>query len=255
MSENPPTASSGPLDGAVDLHCHILPGIDDGPRTMADAVALCRVMSREGLVEAVATPHMLGRYELSNTGQKVRAGVIELQAELNRRRVRLKVHAGGEIRLDERIGRLLSSGGVLPLGDAGKYLLLELPMGVGFEAGAVLPRVSAGGVRVVLAHVERYEFVRRDVGIAQSWVDAGAVLQVNATSFTPSASPGERAAAWELATRGWVSVVATDAHSLGDRRPRWAEATQLLLQRLGPERTRLLCVDNPRRILAGQSLD
>lgn len=251
MSPTPSIGAAPIIAGAVDLHCHILPGIDDGPENMPDAVALCRVMWREGVTLAVATPHQLGRYDTSITAAQIRDGVKALNEELRRRRIGLEVRPGAEVRLDERIDRLIEQDLVMTLNDARKALLLELPMGLAVEPEVVFSRLPGKSLQIVLAHAERYDFIRRDAAAAQRWVDAGAIVQVNCGSITGAFGPAEQTCAWDLLSRGIAKVVASDAHSTGQRRPYFAAAAELIHRRLGAQVAQEVCVDNPRRIVDG----
>lgn len=251
MSPTPSIGAAPIIAGAVDLHCHILPGIDDGPETLADAVSLCRVMWREGVTLAVATPHQLGRYDTSITAAKIRVGVKALQEELTRRRIGLEVRPGAEVRLDERIDRLVEDDVLMTLGDARKFLLLELPMGLAVEPETVLDRLPKTSLRIVLAHAERYDFVRRDGQAAQRWGDAGAVVQVNCGSLIGAFGPAEQSCAWDLLSRGIAKIVASDAHSTGQRCPYFAAAVEMIHRRLGSKLAQEVCVENPRKIVDG----
>ena len=88
---------------SVDVHCHCLPGLDDGPATMADALAVCRALVADGITTVIATPHQLGTYEASNLAPAVRAAVAALSAHLAAEGVPLRVVPGGDVRVDERL--------------------------------------------------------------------------------------------------------------------------------------------------------
>jgi len=162
----------------VDTHCHILPAIDDGPETLNDTLALCRVLVRDGITTVIATPHQLGRFEGKNTPADVRAAVAELQAILEQRRMPLRVVAGAEVRVDPRIPQFLDEDRILTLADGKKYLLLELSTAVAIAPDALLPHLSQTGVTIVLAHSERYAALCADPDSAEAWVAGGAALQV-----------------------------------------------------------------------------
>jgi protein-tyrosine phosphatase len=239
----------GTATRSVDAHCHVLPGVDDGPRTLDDALTLCRMLARDGFTDVIATPHVLGRYDGYNWAPGVRRAVADLQAQLALLRIPLTVHPGSEVRVDERIPRLLQSDEILTLADTRRFLLLELPTALTVTAEAVLGHLSQTGLSIILAHAERYEMLRRDPAAAEAWVAAGAVLQVNADSFVGDAPPESRDAAFTWIEQGWLSLVATDAHSTGQRRPRMTEAIELLTREFGDEIARTLCLDNPERLL------
>src|ERR1700723_1863897 len=88
---------------SVDIHCHVLPGMDDGPPTPADSVELCRALVRDGITTVIATPHQLGRYEGQNSAADVRTAVSKLQLALAELKVPLHVVPGGDVRVDHRL--------------------------------------------------------------------------------------------------------------------------------------------------------
>src|SRR5215831_6565428 len=114
----------------VDIHCHVLPGIDDGPRSLDESLTLCRSLMRDGITTVIATPHQLGRYDGHNCAKEVRRRVAELQTILDQKKIPLKILSGGEVRIDERITKLLHDDHILTLADGKRYLLLELPSSV-----------------------------------------------------------------------------------------------------------------------------
>src|SRR5215475_13968790 len=87
----------------VDIHCHALPGIDDGPRSLDESLVLCRSLMRDGITTVIATPHQLGRYDGQNRAKDVRERVEALQEVLDEKSIPLKILSGGEVRIDERI--------------------------------------------------------------------------------------------------------------------------------------------------------
>src|SRR3954451_18824303 len=110
-------------DEGVDTHCHILPGVDDGPATLNDTLALCRVLVRDGITTVIATPHQLGRFEGVTSATVVREAVAHLQATLGSRGMPIRVVPGAEVRLDPRIPQLLAEDHILTLADGNKHLL------------------------------------------------------------------------------------------------------------------------------------
>jgi protein-tyrosine phosphatase len=240
---------------SVDLHCHILPGVDDGPAAMEDSLALCRMMVRDGFTDLVATPHQLGRWDNANAPADIRLVVQQLQQRLDAERIPLNIYPGGEVRIDERIPRLLQSDGILTLADGKRYLLLELPPVARIDPAMVMPHFAAANVRVVLAHAERYESLCEDHNAASAWLDAGASLQLNAASLLGGTGQPAMDAAWDWLGSGWISLVATDSHSTGSRRPRMAEAIDLIAKEIDDATAKTVCLDNPTKVLLGEELD
>jgi protein-tyrosine phosphatase len=235
---------------SVDIHCHCLPALDDGPQSIEDALALCRALVMDGITDAIATPHQLGRYDGVNWADEVRMAVRRMQALLRDQRIPLTIYPGAEVRIDERIPQLLQEGRLLTLADAGEFILIELPISMPIGARAVRELIGDWPT-VVLAHAERYDVLKRDPAGAEAWIEANMALQVNAASLLPDAPPDCRAAAVTWLEMGWVSLIASDAHSTNARRPRMTEALAFLEHQFGPQIAAKICLDNPARLLAG----
>ena len=246
-----PLPHSAPLPRRVDIHCHCLPGLDDGPRTIDESVALCRALVADGFTDAIATPHMLGRFDGVNGAPHVRGIARQLQAALNAQRVPLRIHPGGEVRVDERIPKLLRDDQVLTLADAGKHLLIELSTSSYIEPDNLLKHLTGAlpGVQIILAHAERYVPLQRDRAAVERWLAGGAMLQVNADGLLGAVGSAAVEAALDWIARGWVSFIATDAHGTRSRRPRMTEAMQLIAKRVGPDVAERVCIENAARVI------
>jgi protein-tyrosine phosphatase len=233
---------------SVDIHCHLLPGVDDGPATEDDAVALCRALAADGITTACATPHQLGRYDRRNAGTLMTAALQSLRARLARDGVPLRLAAGADVRLDERILPLLASGEVLTL-DGGPYLLLELPHETYIEPAPLIRALVSKGVRAIVTHPERHDAVRAKPQLVGPWLQAGALLQLTAGSLLGSFGSRSEAAAWHWLSAAQASFVASDAHDVSLRAPRMTDAIEAVERRLGFDVARRVCVENPSRVL------
>jgi protein-tyrosine phosphatase len=158
------------------------------------------------------------------------------------------------VRVDHRIAKLLAEDRISTLADHGKYLLLELPTSVAIDAESVLSHLQEIAPRIVLAHSERYESLWTDPESAEEWIRRGAVLQVNAGGVTGAFGAAPQRAAFHWLSRGWVAAVATDAHSVGTRRPMMSEAIDVIEKQFGHEVARCVCTENPLRIWKGEPL-
>jgi protein-tyrosine phosphatase len=238
----------------VDVHCHILPGVDDGPAKMDDALALARAIVRDGTTTVIATPHQLGRLIGKNAPSEIRRRVASLQETLDQRRIPLRILPGGEVRIDVGICGLLRDDEISTLADKHKHLLLELPTTVAIDPAAFMPTMMDREITVVIAHAERCEKFHFDNDAPRAWMDAGAALQVNAGALQGKFGRAAEAAAWRWLSMGWVSLIATDAHGARARRPRMTEAIDAIAQKLGESVARHVCIDNPIRIAEGKKL-
>jgi protein-tyrosine phosphatase len=240
--------------GFVDLHCHCLPGLDDGPASMGEAVALCRALVCDNIRAVVATPHQLGRFEGHTNVQAIRRATDQLTQHLRDEGLALSVSPGAEVRLDERMSVLLAEEAILTLADRGRHILVELPDAVFIDIEPLLIELLHEDVELIIAHAERNRPALDHPRALRRWLDYGAGLQVTATSLIGRFGSTAQQAAWRLIARGWVVVVATDAHGRGVDGPGMSVAFEMIAARFGEDLARLLCIENPSRALLGRSL-
>ena len=238
----------------IDIHCHCLPGIDDGPTTFNESISLCKTLLRDGIADVIATPHQLGRYSDDNEAKQIREQVTALNEWLKSNSVNLNVFPGGDVRVDERICRLIEADKVLTLADQGKHILLELPHEIFIDIEPLLIELSAMGIQAIISHPERHPVLARQPNLLLKWLDRSAHLQVTCASLLGDFGSGPKTTAWHLLEMGWVSFIATDAHDLIGRRPRMKSAFHQISTRLGYTMARLVCIENPLRILKGKDV-
>lgn len=201
----------------IDLHCHVLPGLDDGPATIEDSLALARAAHAAGTRTLVATPHVNWHY--LNDAATIARRVDELNARLATEGVALAVRTGAEIDLT-RIGDIdpgeLSK---LALG-GGRWLLLEPPFSapiVGMEI--LVATLRRRDFRVILAHPERCHAFRRDRRTLEALIDGGVLASITAGSLVGRFGSEVRRFALGLLRDGMVHNVASDAHDHSRRPP------------------------------------
>lgn len=239
----------------IDLHCHILPGADDGAASAEESCMMARMAVEGGVTDLVATPHcnvpgMFQNYAGPRLAERFRA----LAALLERERIPLRLHAGMEVFMTEAVPDLLERGELLTLGGS-RYLLVEF----GFDetldfADRMLAEVSVRGAVPVIAHPERYRFVQGNEQCLLRWTELGYAIQLNKGSL--AGRFGRRAAhtaRWCLG-EGCVHLIASDAHSPFRRTTHMREAWEYTADFDSPEIADFLLRDNPRRILADQSI-
>ena len=237
----------------VDVHCHCLPQLDDGPQSLEEALALCRNLVADHVSTVVATPHQLGGFENGIRAETIRRTAQRLNEALAQRGVDLKVLPGAEVRVDERIDELLGQDEILTLADAGRHILLELPWDILIDIEPLLVQFALRGVQAILAHPERNVPLLRHPPSLQHWLACGIGLQITAASLLGEWGRHVRRAAWTLVAPGRRICVATDAHD--DSRPLgMTTAFQALAARLGGDVAHLLCVENPARVIRGERL-
>jgi protein-tyrosine phosphatase len=234
----------------IDVHCHILPGIDDGPKTLDDALAMCRIAAEDGIRTIVATPHCYrGRY--ANDASTILPVYDLLQRRIREEGIDLNLLVAGDMHIDPDLASFLQDNPSLCPG--GRFVLIELPP-------ETIPRfvreflfaLRLKGYTPILTHPERNRMIQRDPSLAEELVKGGTFTHVTAMSLTGEFGAEAQNAAFALLDRECVHFVATDAHSPAWRRPILSAAAALLRDRIGEEGARRLVEENPRRILAGQ---
>jgi protein-tyrosine phosphatase len=201
----------------IDLHCHVLPGIDDGPRTMAGSLALARAASAAGVRTLVATPHVNRRYP--NDADTIGALVSELSARLAAEGVALQLRPGAEVAMTQVAEIAPAELARLCLGGGG-WILLEPPFGpVASALGELVRDLQRHGHGVVLAHPERCAAFHRDPKLLGRLVRAGALTSITAGSLAGRFGATPRRFALKLIEQEMVHNVASDAHDVDGRAP------------------------------------
>lgn len=201
----------------IDLHCHILPGIDDGPATMEDSIELARAAAEAGTRTMVATSHV--SWEYPNEAATIAALVDEVNTRFAAEQVPIEVRRGAELAMT-RVGDLTDEK-LLEFGlGGGPWLLLECPLtpaGSGFDA--MVYHLQSRAHRIVLAHPERSPAFHRDIETLAALVDNGALTSVTAGALVGRFGSQVKRFALRLAERGLIHNVASDAHDAVRRRP------------------------------------
>ena len=237
----------------IDLHSHVLPGLDDGAADESAALAMCRMAVADGIATVVATPHLYGGIGVADPGA-IPAAAERLRRRLTEERIVLDLRWAGEMPLLENAVALYRSG-AWPAYDAGRrYVLLEMPPiwnGLDILRDMVF-RLRLEGATPVLAHPERLEFLDDAKGV-EGLLAQGALIQITATClFAPVSRSHGRAVEW--LRRGWVHAVASDAHDVEFRPPRLSAARRWLEENFGSPAAVALTHGNPLKILNGESI-
>lgn len=231
----------------IDLHCHVLPGIDDGPTTIEGSLALVKAAAAAGTRTIVATPHVSWRYP--NDAVTIARLTAELNERLAREGVAVEVRTGAEIALTQVVNLNPAQLSSLGLG-GGPWLLIEPPFiatATGFDM--LVLDLMRHGHRVVIAHPERCPAFHADPSMLVSLVSAGALTSITAGSLVGRFGEHVRRVALGLAWEGMIHNVASDAHDQAKRPP--GMAAEIERARLGPL-TEWLTQDVPAAILRGE---
>ena len=238
------------LEPFVDIHCHLLPGIDDGASHWGDTLAMARLAVDDGIGTIVVTPHQLGSYR-HNSGDDIRRRTTELQQFLDQHQVPLRVLPGADVRIEAGMTALLRTGEVLSLADCRKHVLLELPHEMYIPLEPVLAELSAARLVGILSHPERNEGLLSDPRPLDRLVDAGCLLQVTAGSLLGAFGAASQQFSESLISLGLVHFVSTDAHGVKSRRPLLRRAFERIAELSSWETACDLCCRYPGRVAEG----
>jgi len=234
----------------IDLHCHLLPGIDDGPKSIKESLAMARHAANAGIAKIVATPHITpGRYD--NSLASIQPVFEKLKAAIKEQAIPIEISFAAEIRFDSIIIDMVNND-ILPI--LGEYegeriILLEFPhthIPPGCED--LIRWLADKGVRVMIAHPERNGSVLGNIEIMTSFIKMGCLLQITGGALTGVFKEGPRECAVELLKRGWVSIIASDAHSIHARCPELEPARQEAAKIVGEEDASDMVISRPASI-------
>jgi protein-tyrosine phosphatase len=238
----------------IDLHHHCLPGVDDGPPTLAEAVAQCRAAAADGIRTVVATPHRF-HPQFDVPPDAARAAHAALTAALAAEGVDLEILLGHEVHWHGDAPAALKDGGALRLGGNARWFLLELPAS---HCPPYLDRIvfdlHLAGQYPVLAHPERNAELAADAERVRALRRQGVRVQVTASALTGEFGRRAQKASEAWLAEGLVDFLATDAHGPERRPPRLRAAVERAARAIGREAAERLVVDNPRRVLRGEAL-
>lgn len=233
----------------IDIHNHVLPGLDDGARHWEESLAMARMALEDGIQEVVCTPHWrLGIF--GNTRSLILKRLKVFRKQLSEHEIPLTVHPGSELHIDATLLGKIKKEELCTLADNGHYAMIELPM-------EILPQKMedffwaflSEEITPVLAHTERYPFLLQEPGILYDWVQMGILTQISASSLLGRYGPKLERFAVQLMEHGMAHIIATDAHGIKIRRPKMNSGRKVAEKVLGRDMAREMVWGTPKRIL------
>lgn len=235
----------------IDLHCHILPGIDDGAQDVAVSIAMAQASVEQGVTVLACTPHILpGLYH--NSGPAIREATQNLQVVLDREGIPLRLVPGADVHMAPDFINGIRSGRLLSLADS-RYILVEPPHHTAPpQLEEFFFALVVAGYVPILTHPERLSWVPSRYAMVKKLVDAGVWMQITAGSFTGAF--GRNALYWaqRMLDEGCVHLLASDAHDAERRPPNLAVAREIVAKRVGAEEAEHLVTTRPMGILKDQ---
>jgi len=237
--------------GFVDLHSHVLPGLDDGPASMEETAKMLEVARKDGISIIVATPHYTeGKYEPTYADiEKKIASVKEMFKSP-------EILFGADIRISPIIPAKLRNG-ALPSINNNKYILLEFPsfsMPPINSLKAFVMEIKETGHIPVITHPERNAILINNTDLTGELIEIGFITQVTAMSITGELGKEVKNATLRLFNKGFVHSIATDAHDSVKRPPVMSRAYEKIKKEFGEDTARMVTIDNPYKIIMGDNI-
>jgi protein-tyrosine phosphatase len=232
----------------IDLHSHLLPGIDDGAKDLATSLAMARMAAADGITTIACTPHILaGVY--NNNGPAIRRAVAQLAESIAKAGIPITLVTGADVHIAPDLGVQLRDGRTLTLNNS-RYLLLEPPHHV------LPPRLEdlifglqAAGYFPIVTHPERLSWIEGHYDLIRRLVSSSVLMQITAGSVMGRFGRGPRYWAERMLDEGLCHLLATDAHNTEQRAPRLAEARDVVAQWLGDDEAINLVLRRPQGVL------
>ena len=237
----------------TDIHCHIVPGIDDGSANLAESLAMARRAFADGTKFLIATPHQLGTNS-QVSAEAIRQGVTDLQTTLNAEGVGVSVLPGADVRIEPELPKLVKQGKVLTLADKGKHVLLELPHETYFPLEPLLAALSRQGLVGILSHPERNRGIIKNPDVMWDVVEAGGLLQITAASLTGAFGRSPQKIAEMCVEERLIHFIASDAHDTKNRPFGMRDAYDTIIEMADEGLAELVCCKNPAKVVAGDEV-
>lgn len=238
----------------MDLHCHILPGADDGARDLGEALEMLCIARDSGVTEIAATPHFPGNRQSLPRLKDIYARFRLLRKTAREERIDVTLYPGAEVLCLPQTPELAREGMLPTLGDS-RCVLLEFYFDTpAREMDLLLEEIARWDYLPVIAHPERYEAVQEDPRIIRDWFSRGYVIQLNKGSVLGAFGYRVQKTAQWLLLGGLVHLVASDAHSPRQRTPDMGRLRQELENLVSMDYVYVLLEENPARLIRGQGV-
>jgi len=234
----------------IDIHCHPLPGVDDGARSFEVAVMMCQLAASDGITDLVATPH--SNYTYRFDPERNRHLLAELQEEVG---AKPRLLLGCDLHLSfDNIQQCVQDASDFTI-NRSSYMLVELPdQFIPEHLTRVYYDIQVAGITPIITHPERNMLIQRKPELVEEWAAHGCLVQVTAQSYTGGFGPEARRMAERLLGAGLVHFFATDAHDVKRRPPVLSRCYEKLAKHKGEEIADLLTRGNPEAVINGRPL-
>lgn len=236
----------------IDIHCHILPGLDDGPATMEEAIEMARIAWNDGITDVIATPHTHDDV-YRNGMREIEIAVKSFQIELYKEGIPIRIHPGAEVHIHLDMIHNLNFNQISSLCHQMKHVLLELPsLHLPQFTDDLILELLSNGITPIIAHPERNEVLRNNPNRLARWITEGAMSQVTAGSLLGFMGKSTKQTSHKMVKQRLVHIVASDGHNSTTRKVELSHAYRVLSDLL-PENEVEVFSKHAKAILSGES--
>jgi protein-tyrosine phosphatase len=237
----------------IDLHCHVLAGIDDGPKDLSTSIDMCRIAVQDGIEGIIATPHYIYG-AINNNREIIQQKVAELNDCLEEQTIDIDIYVGSEAFICPELPRLVREGQACTINDT-KYILIELPMtSIPCYTADVIYQLKLDGYTPIIAHPERNAVIAKDPNLLIDLIRRGALFQINATSIRGLFGKDIMETSMTLLKHKMVHFIASDAHTAGRRSPKLSSAMSIIEDNAGYEYLQNM-IKNNQAALKGERIE
>lgn len=238
----------------IDIHCHILPGLDDGPTNLESSIKMAHLAEADGIKTIIATPHFNDEFYSGNTKERIMSEVKNLQKEYSNEGIDIELIPGCEVGMSVELPELLRRDVVMTL-NSGSYMLIELPAyKIPIYCEQILFELQVLGIKPIIAHPERNIEIQNDIEIVKRLFRRGILFQTDAHSLLGLWGRKVKRLAWNMLNENLLSFVASDAHSVRSRQPVLRKAYETVANEIGFVKARKLFQGNADMVIANMDL-
>lgn len=220
----------------IDLHCHILPGIDDGAQTLRDSIKMAEKAVSEGITHILCTPHHNSFYD--NPKSKVLLQVAALQEELTRRNIPLILYEAQEVKIFEHLITEIDQNEILFADVSDRYLMLEFPMdNIPDFTSKLITQLVDRGIIPIIVHPERYKVFQTNPSLLENYLKMGCLAQLTAPSIIGKYGKKIQKLSHYFVKNGMVQMLGSDAHDVDNRDFHLTEAYEIISKQYGKQKT------------------
>lgn len=243
------------MDNYIDIHSHILYGIDDGSKTLEESIEIIKQHIEMGFTSIVATPHYIENSKYITNNQKKQNILNNLKKEIKNKNLNVNLYLGNEVFINNNLEKLLNTNEISSI-NGSKYLLIELPMHNKIKnINDIIYELRIKGIIPIIAHPERYEFVQKNPKIVKDWIEEGALLQSNYGSIIGIYGNKAKKTIKKLLKQNKITFLATDIHFPNNKIYLNMEKIKKKIKKIiGEEKLKELMITNPKKIISNKEI-